>query len=207
MVFWSAISIVKQHYKAFLILNLIFYGLFVISFCLTLVIPELQGYVKPSIDQAYIKEGVLKTVADAYGGKNLVLAVTLTFVVNLSVAIGLTTLPSLIIPFVGILAIFHRAILWGVMFAPVGPYPETLIPHSMTLVIEGQAYILAAFAAYVHGRSFFWSDRYAVLSVGGYKEGLVSSLHVYSLVVLTLLIAAVYEGIEVIYFIPFFLNS
>jgi hypothetical protein len=89
------------------------------------------------------------------------------------------------------------------MFAPVGPHPAMLIPHSLTLLIEGQAYVLAGFAAYVHGRTFLRFDHYQ-LSTGweAYKAGAVSAAKLHVLVVLALLIGAIYEVFEAIYVIP-----
>lgn len=84
------------------------------------------------------------------------LAAGLTFLVNLLIGAFVTlTLPSLLIPFLGILMAFYRAVEWGFLFAPVdGSVGSILSPNGLTLVIEGQAYVLAAFAIYVHGKMF-----------------------------------------------------
>ena len=100
----------------------------------------------------------------------------------------------------------------GVLFAPIGTNPITLIPHSLTLLIEGQAYVLAAFAAYVQGRMFLWPQRHgshtdAKMHWEGYKAGVQATCRLYALVILTLLAGAIYEGVEVMYFMPIFLKS
>lgn len=196
-------SMIKRHRKAFIVLNTAFYGLFALSMAVTTLAPEIQSYFREGIDQAYMRPGIFRTVADAYGSRNLVLAISLTFLVNLAVAVSMTTLPSLIVPFIGILATLHRAILWGIMFAPIGPYRAMAIPHSLTLLIEGQAYVLAAFAAYVQGRVFLRLGQYRMSSrFEAWKAGLVSAIRLYPLVILTLLIGAVYEVFEAIYIIP-----
>ena len=101
--------------------------------------------------------------------------------------------------------VFYRAVVWGFLFSPIGPDRAALIPHGLTLVIEGQAYVLAAFASYAHGRMFLWPGRYGLESRwAGYKAGGVATVWLYGLVALTLLIGAVYEGIEVIYLVPLF---
>ena len=197
------ISIIRRHRRAYFLLNAAFYGLFGLAMALTLLAPELQGYFKPDIDQAYLKPGILRSVADAYASRNIVLAVGLTFAVNLAVAVFMTTVPSLIIPFIGILAVLQRGILWGIMFAPIGPHPAMLIPHSLTLFIEGQAYVLAGFAAYVHGRTFLRFDRYRLSSSWeAYKAGVVSTVRIYAAVIAALLVGAIYEVFEAIYIIP-----
>ena len=197
------IAIIRRHRRAYLLLNAGFYGLFLCAMALTLLAPGLQSFFKPDIDQAYLKPGILKSVADAYASRSILLAIALTFAVNLAVAVFMTTLPSLIIPFIGILAVLQRGILWGIMFAPIGPHPVMLIPHSLTLFIEGQAYVLAGFAAYVHGRTFLRFDHYRLSSSWeAYKAGTVSTVRLYAAVILALLIGAIYEVLEAIYIIP-----
>ena len=74
-----------------------------------------------------------------------------------------------------------------------------MIPHSLTLILEGQAYILTMLAAYIQGRAFLWPKSVGLERRGqGYLEGLKRTGKMYVLVILTLLIAAVYEVIEVI---------
>ena len=116
-------SIIRQHQKVFIVLNVAFYGLFILSMFLTLLAPDLQGYFQPDIVQAYAVPGLLKTAAGAYGSKNLLLAVAITFFVNLAAAVTMTTLSSFIVPFVGILAVLHRAVLWAYCLPPLGPIP------------------------------------------------------------------------------------
>ncbi|WP_321914479.1 hypothetical protein [Paraburkholderia sp. J11-2] len=206
--FCDAIAIIKRHRGAFVVLNMVFYGLVALSMVATLHIPELQAPYKPSTEQAFAHPGLFKTVADAYANRNLLLAISLTFLVNLIIAaFGMTTLPSFALPFVGILAQFYRAFLWGVLFAPIGPLRVTLIPHSLTLLVEGQAHVLAAFAAYVQARMFLWPHRYGLNShKAGYKAGVLSTLKLYSLIVLALLLGAVYEVVESVYFMPLLLR-
>ncbi|WP_457588816.1 hypothetical protein [Ensifer canadensis] len=202
--FKGAFLIIKRHKRAFLCLNVAFYGLFAISMVMTLLFPELQSYFEADIDQAYAQPGIFKTVGDAYASKNLPVAIGLTFTVNLIVAFTMTTLPSLIVPFVGMLATLHRALLWGIMFAPIGPYSATLIPHSITLLVEGQAYVLAAFGAYVHGMDFLQVSHYRLSARWeAWKAGFVLVAKLYVLVIFTLLVAAIYEVLSAIYVMPY----
>ncbi|MBD9626345.1 stage II sporulation protein M [Ensifer sp. ENS06] len=200
----GAFSIIKRHRRAFIGLNAVFYGLFALSMAVTVLVPDIQSYFKGDIDQAYMQPGIFKTVGDAYASKNLPVAIGLTFTVNLIVAFAMTTLPSLIIPFVGILATLHRALLWGVMFAPIGPYSATLIPHSITLLIEGQAYVLAAFGAYVHGRAFLQISHYRLSARWeAWKAGAHLVARLYILVIVALLVGAIYEVFSAIYVMPY----
>jgi hypothetical protein len=79
-----------------------------------------------------------------------------------------------------------------------------MIPHSITLVLEGQAYILAMLAAAIQGRTFLWPRAAGLESrVKGYVEGLKRTGRLYLLILLTLGIAAIYEVIEVVVMIQF----
>jgi hypothetical protein len=74
-----------------------------------------------------------------------------------------------------------------------------MIPHSLTLILEGQAYILVMFALYLQGRAFLWPKSAGVEGFGrGYFEGLKRTGKIYILVILTLAVAAIYEVIEVV---------
>ena len=106
----------------------------------------------------------------------------------------------MIVPFSGILLGISRAIIWGLLFSPVNPDMRLLmIPHSITLILEGQAYILVMFAAFLQGKAFLWPKTAGVEGLGrGYIEGLKRTSKIYILVIITLLVAAIYEVIEVV---------
>jgi len=114
------------------------------------------------------------------------------------------TLPSLVLPFSGLLTGGFRAVLWGLLFSPSSPEMSVaMIPHSLTLILEGQAYILAMLAAYVQGKAFLWPATVDAAGYGGgYWAGVKRSLRLYLLVAIVLAVSAVYEVVEVIYIIP-----
>jgi len=155
-------------------------------------------------------EGPLAGVAQAYAGGNVLTAMALTFLFNFFLgSVAVLLLPSLLIPFGGVGIGAARAVLWGLLLAPTTPeLRAAMIPHSLTLVLEGQGYILAILAAWVIGRAFV-----SPASVGatrwlqGYGIGLKKALTVYVLVAIVLAIAAVYEALEVIYLVPLLLPN
>jgi hypothetical protein len=80
-----------------------------------------------------------------------------------------------------------------------------MIPHSLTLILEGEAYILAMLAAYVHGKALLFPRTVGAESrLIAYVEGLKRTGWLYILVVVMLAVAAVYEALEVIYLAPLF---
>lgn len=196
----GAWRVVTDYRRPYLILNATYYGLVFLGMVYVAVVnPALQEQLLSSVEGAFT-EGPLATVGGAYMGGNVLAAAVLTFVVNLSVGSLLSlTLPSLIVPFSGLLLGAYRAVLWGLILAPTGPeLALVMIPHSVTLLLEGQAYILALLAVYVQGRAFLWPDSVGASSRRqGYVTGLKLSARLYLLVIVALAGAAIYEALEV----------
>jgi hypothetical protein len=196
----SALALVQKNKRAYIVINVVYYGLVVIFMIVAAFNPSLQDMLLDAVGAAFMT-GPLAAVGSAYVNAEVLKAIGLTFIVNLVIGSFLyITLPSLIIPFHGFLLGIYRAVLWGLLFYPGHPdIGMIMLPHSITLILEGQAYILALFAVYLQGRAFLWPK-----SVGlethrqGYVEGLKRTGRMYILVILTLAIAAVYEVIEVI---------
>lgn len=127
------------------------------------------------------------------------MAAVMTFVVNLFLGAGLAiTLPSVLIPFAGILTGMYRATLWGLLFAPAGT-PYMPWQHLPVLLLEGEAYVVAMLGVWL----WWWP----VLRQKGHrwaawKAGLRLQLRVYAVVAALLAISALYEAAEVIYLLP-----
>jgi hypothetical protein len=109
-------------------------------------------------------------------------------------------LPSLLIPFAGFVVGCYRAAIWGLSLSPTNPrLLLVMIPHSLTILLEGEAYVVAMFGCYIWGK---WLIRPA--SAGfpsardAYRAGLRANLQLYRLILILLAVAAVYEAIEVI---------
>lgn len=204
----GAWSIIKPHRKAFLVLCGTFYGVLAFGMAVAMFVPALKPLAGAYYDVMHMDNAVMQRGLAAYANGEPFIAMAVTLLVNLGVATLLTTLPSLIVPFIGILAIYYRVLLWGPMFAPFGMERVTFIPHFPVVLFEGMAYIVAAFAAYVHGmmvlrpRQYGFSNRWEA-----YKGGLSSVAKLYVLVFLILLIGAIWEAYEVIYLVPHFVAA
>jgi hypothetical protein len=196
----SAWGLVQENRRAYIVINILYYGLVMICMIYVAFNLKLQQSLLDEIGAAFMT-GPLAFVGQAYVNARIFTAILSTFFINLFVgSFASITLPSLIIPFAGILVGIYRAVLWGLLLSPANPDLRlVMIPHSITLIIEGQAYILTMLAAYVHGRAFLWPKFVGVESrAKGYLEGLKQTGKLYVLVILTLAIAAVYEVIEVV---------
>jgi hypothetical protein len=196
----QAWALVREHKRAYIVFNILYYGLILVFMGVAALNPGLQDELIRTTGES-VTNGPLGVVGEAYTNARVLKAMVLTFVVNLFIgSLAFMTLPSMIVPFLGILSGVYRAIMWGLIFYPGHPTMRIImIPHSLTLILEGQAYILVMLAAWLHGRAFLFPN-----SAGadghwhGYVEGLKQTGTIYFLVVLILLAAAVYEAIEVI---------
>jgi hypothetical protein len=200
-------AVVRADWGIYVGLNILYYGLVILGMIYVAFFnPGLQNTLIQAVGQSFT-EGPLSAVGNAYGGGQVINATILTFVVNLFMGSLVTvTLPGLIIPFSGLLMGVYRAILWGLILSPANAgLAGPMIPHSLTLILEGQAYILAMLAVYIQGKAFLKPSAYGVTGhLRGYVEGLRRTGWIYLLIVLFLAVAAIYEALEVIYLAPLF---
>jgi hypothetical protein len=196
----SAWALVKENKRAYIVFNVLYYGLVLVFMGVAAMNPAVQDELIRVVGESFMT-GPLAVVGEAYVNLEVLKAIGLTFVVNLLLASLLViTVPSLIIPFSGLLMGIYRAVLWGLIFFPGHPDMQVvMIPHSLTLILEGQAYILVMLAAWLQGRAFLFPQSAGVEGhLRGYLEGLKRTGKIYLLVILTLFVAAVYEVIEVV---------
>jgi hypothetical protein len=204
----SALSILSQSRRAYVTLNLVYYGLVVCGMVFTALNRSVQRELLAAVGNA-LTQGPLAGVGSAYITGQTVLAIALTFAINLVVASFISiTLPSLIVPFSGLLVGLVRAVTWGVLFSPPtlaagGREAAIGLLVAILLVLEGQGYVLAMLAAWVQGRAFLSPQSVGAADRGqGYVLGIKRALRLYLLVGLALAIAAVYEATIAIVIIP-----
>jgi len=200
----DAVRIVKENARAYVTMNLVYYGLTFGAMLFVLVYPAVQEQLLETVRKSF-QHGFMKPVASAYQGGHVFAAILLTFVVNLLGGSLLTiTLPSLVVPFSGLTMGVLRATLWGLLLSPGNErLGWAMLPHSLTLLLEGQAYVLTMLAAYVQGKCFVLPRSMGATTCGqGYAAGVRLSVKIYRLVVLFLAVSAVYEALEVIYVVP-----
>jgi hypothetical protein len=196
----SAWALVQENRRAYATINIAYYGLVVIFMVYAAFNQPLQQSLLDQIGSAFMT-GPLAFVGKAYSSAQVLPAILATLSVNLVLgSFAEISLPSLVIPFSGLLIGVIRAVLWGLILSPANPGLRlVMIPHSITLLLEGQGYILALLAAYLQGRAFLWPKTAGVEGhARGYREGLKRTGKLYLLVTLVLVVAAVYEVIEVL---------
>jgi hypothetical protein len=201
-------DLIRGDRKAFNLINIGYFTLVLLGMLVVRINPELQHTLVNLIGEAF-STGPMKYVSGAYSNREAAAAIGLTFLVNLLVGCFVSiTLPSLIIPFSGFLMGVYRALLWGFIFSPdLGGLSMIkiimVVGIGLLLVFEGEAYVLALFAAFMHGRA--WLKPASVdktTHTQGYLAGVRKTLRLYLLMIGMLLIAAVYEVLLVIVILP-----
>jgi hypothetical protein len=198
-------DIFRKDFKLFIAINAIYFGMIIVGAAIALAYPAAQLALIQGAGQSFGSEGPYGSVGDAYATGNVPAAAVLTFITNFFVGtLGMLTIPSLIIPFWALLFGAFRALLWGVMLVvPVpGVLPlSTLAPHYLTLLLEGEGYIVAMFActrglmALLKPSSFGKDSR-----LKAYWQSIKDNGKLLLVVAVILAVAAAYEAWEV----PFF---
>src|SRR4029079_8065796 len=111
----------REHRRAWLGMNLLYFGTIALGMLAVLMYPAMQQSLWQSVGQAFSPTSTLGPLVQAYTESRLAMAIVLTFVVNLVLgSLAVLSLPSVLIPFAGILMGVLRAWLWGVLFSPFG---------------------------------------------------------------------------------------
>lgn len=204
----QAFQIIKERRRAYLLLNLGYYGMVLVGMVYAAFDRQLQQTMLEAVGIGF-SEGIFASIGSAYGGGKTLEAIGLTFVVNLFIGSFATiTLPSLIIPFSGLLLGVYRAILWGILFSPTAltlgaAEVATALMLVLLLLLEGQAYVLTLLGVFIHGKGVLKpASLDAATRRQGYWQGIKQTARIYPLVVLVLAVAAVYEVLIAIVILP-----
>ncbi|MGW2091266.1 hypothetical protein [Promicromonospora sukumoe] len=185
-------------------LNIAVYGALALMMIVTVLVPGLHE--RGTADsEAFTNLPGLSVVIDAYVEGDVVTAALATFVANLLFAALLTTtVPSLVVPFLGVAATVWRAGAIGMWLAPTTPEAAlVLIPHAPVVLIEFQAYVLATLGTVILWRSTFGHRRRGLPSAwAGYRAGIADTVRLYPVIIAVLFLTAVVEAVEVIHIAP-----
>ena len=177
-----------------------YFGLMIAAALAIYELPAFQ-YALLGLTQSELTEGsgVLAIAAKAYGTRNMLVAAAVTFAINYALgSLIYITLPSIVVPGAGVLPAALRATLWGLVLAPtVVALSAGMLAHSLTLLLEGEAYVLATFFGLLVPIYLFQPAPGETLG-RRYVRALILNLKGSLLVALVLLVAAGYEAVEVI---------
>jgi hypothetical protein len=195
---WKPFRIIGENIRAYLAINACMYGLFLAGFGAGLLFPQLSEAQQRRLEDDGTAELVQSLIADPWLFALVILAVN-----TVKMSVLTIVLPSMMVPFAGIPLFVYWATSTGVTLVPTSDIGwVALIPHSLTVVIEFQAYILVLLGVYLLGKC--WIRPLAAGAQnwrGGYIRGL-RQLGWLSLPAATLLIVgAVYEAFSLRYFV------
>jgi hypothetical protein len=183
--------------------HLVYFGLVMAGSLLIYELPDVQA-VLVTVIQAQLRgsKGPLGIAGQAYGSGNILFAAGVTFVINFFLGtIAMISLPSMILPGIGLVVALVRPFVWGIVLSPTSVQGAAdMLPHSWTMLLEGEGYILAAFFALLIPIYLFQS------SLGGtalsrFGRAVLLNIQSSVLVAVVLAVAACYEATEVIHIV------
>jgi hypothetical protein len=200
---------VAAHRRAWVALNLLYFGVIILGSGYTLADPTIQPNLVRQVGASFSSQGSLGGIAEAYIQGNLAQAVAFTWLLNLfgGSLLALTAI-SLAFPFLGIGIGLLRAFLWGVLFSPLGGVvsPEVMLasaPHLGVVALEGEGYVVAMLGVWIWWYPVITGN---VAGTGGrlraWWSGLLYQGRIYVAVATILALAAIYEALELIYVVP-----
>ncbi|MDO3635132.1 stage II sporulation protein M [Mycolicibacterium arseniciresistens] len=195
---WQPLRIIRENTRAYLAMNGCMYGLFLAGFGAGLLFPALSEAQQTRLEDDGTAELVQSLIANPWLFALVILAVNTVKMCVLTIV-----LPSMIVPFAGIALFAYWAASTGVTLVPASDIGwVALIPHSVTVVIEFQAYILVLLGVYLLGKC--WIRPGAVGAQNrreGYVEGLQRLGWLSLPAAILLIVGAVYEAFSLRYFV------
>jgi hypothetical protein len=191
---------IRKYKYLFLSLHLVYFGAVLLFAIVAYLLPEMQFALLTGVRAAITSgSGPLAAAGEAYHSGNMLRAAWVTFLINFFLgSLASITIPSLIIPGIGIIIALFRAVMWGLLLGPTFvSLSAAMLPHSFTLLLEGEAYIIATFfAMLIPVYLFRKSEGPTVLQRFG--RALMMNLRGYLIILAVLVVAAIYESVEVI---------
>ena len=144
------VHIIRGNTRPFFILNALAFGLFLVGCVLGWFFPELV-----EAQAADFEESGAQDLALTVFQRPWLFALVIFAVNTFQVGAAMIVLPSMLVPFLGIALFAYKALTLSMAIVPTTPTLwVAFIPHSLTLVIEFEAYVLFMLGAWILGRSW-----------------------------------------------------
>ncbi len=199
---WWAMPLFEMERRPRLVwgMHLVYFGFVIAGSILVYSLHDVQALLLSSVGDALsARSGPLAAAAQAYASGTIFRAAAVTFAINFFLgSLLVLTLPSTIVPGSGIVMAALRSVLWGLLLAPsMTTLAYSMLPHSATMLLEGEGYILATLFGLFIPIHIFQS------SLGGtpltrFGRVLLLNLQANFWVAVVLAVAACYEATEVI---------
>ncbi len=193
----STLEVIKRYRVLFIVVHIVFFltGLFFMA--VIYLSPQIQWYLLASLRMQ--DTGPLAIAARAYGSGNILRAAAVTFLINFPLgSFASITLPSIILPGIGVIITILRSVMWGLLLAPTFlSLSSMMLPHSFTLLLEGHAYVVATFFAILIP-VYLCRRAEGPTFLRRYGRAVVLNIKGCLIIIIVLMIAAIYEAIEII---------
>jgi hypothetical protein len=190
--------IIRGNLRAYLAMNAIVYGLFAVGVVAALAFPELTA-ARASARESGFNDWITSLMANPW-------LFALVIFANNTLLAGFVQilLSSMIVPFAGIVLFGYRAFVLGFdVLAGSQGAAIALIPQSLAILIEFQAYVLLMLGAYLLGRAWL---RPRLVGAPNRRQGYLHGLRQIgwlSLPALALfVVGALYEAFSLAYLVP-----
>jgi hypothetical protein len=187
----SIIAVLSERVKLVAIFNIVY-------FCSIFIVVLIAQFVFPP--PVYLDEPLAESLV-IFGNDWFTIFVGI-FVFNLVLsAFVVVTLPGMLFFPLSVAFLVFRAVLWGLLLYPLPSYFFLVVLP--TVAAEGEAYVVAAVVGTVAGLSWIKPNRVfkeeALSRWKALKMALKEGLHLYKVVVLLLLAAAIIEAVTIMH--------
>ncbi|WP_136587119.1 stage II sporulation protein M [Microbacterium hydrothermale] len=192
------IAVIRENRRAWAVVTAATYGLLALGFVIGLLFPALPAARAAALDSDGTGDLVTAVASSAPLFALVILSVNV-----LRLSLATIVVPSLVIPFAGLVFFGYWLVETGITLVPSTPVAwVAMIPHSLTVVIELQAYALLALGALLLGRDWLRPARVgAPTRRAGYRNG-VRRLGLLALPALALLVVgALWEAYSLRYLV------
>lgn len=195
---WRPIRILGDNAGVYLAANAATYGVFLIGFGLGLAFPRLSRAQHARLEDDGTADLVRSLIADPWLFALTILAVNVMKMGALTIVA-----PSLIVPFSGIALFAYWDLTTGMTLVPANDIGwVALIPHSLTLIVELQAYLLLLVGVYLLGN---YVIRPRTVGADSHRQGYLRGLRDLGWLALPalalLVLGAVYEAFSLRYLV------
>lgn len=192
----TPLRIIRENLRAYLVMNALVYAALLLGIAAGLAFPDLYAAQHAALEEAGTEDLIRPLLATPWLFGLTILANNVFRAALLSIV-----LPSMVVPFSGIALFLYSTFTIGVIVAPVdGDTAAVLVPHSVTLLVEFQAYVLLMLGVYLLGRGWLRpASAGADTRRRAYLLGLRRTAWLSLPALALLVVGAVYEALSVIH--------
>lgn len=193
-------GIFRKDWKLFLASNVFLFGLFALGLLAGMAIPGLHQQSLELIHRA-TATGPLATAEQTLSSGNILLGAWQIFTHNYFVTVAMAAIPSLIFPPWILILFGAQFFLFGLVFSvpSILAKPVILLPLLGTLLLEGEAYVIAIFATLRLVEALIWPKRFGEQSVlKAYARAVIDNAKLLVLSGIVLAVAAFYEAASIV---------